>query len=129
MNTRRMLSILLTFAVAAPVFAQRIGEAVQVTVVEVPVTVVDREGKSVAGLTAENFELYDEGKRVPIEYFDVLDLSSSGTANADAAGAAVCPCAATGKRGCSWVGAWAASGIVSAARASASFPATCLTGC
>ncbi len=93
MNTRRMLSILLTIAVAAPVLAQRVGEAVQVTVVEVPVTVADREGKSVAGLTAENFELYDEGKRVPIEYFDVLDLSSTSTVNVDVPAEALPPAA------------------------------------
>lgn len=54
--------------------AQRISETVQVTVIEVPVTVVDRDGNAVSGLTKENFEVTDDGKRVPIEYFEVLDM-------------------------------------------------------
>ena len=55
-----------------------VGQLLPARVVEVPVTVVDREGKAVTGLTAENFELYDEGKRVPIDYFEVLDLTVGG---------------------------------------------------
>lgn len=61
-------------AVASFAYAQRISETVQVTVIEVPVTVVDRDGNSVPGLTKENFEVTDDGKRVPIEYFEVLDM-------------------------------------------------------
>jgi VWFA-related protein len=56
--------------------AQRFGEAVEVTVVEVPVTVVDRAGNPILGLTRENFEVYDDGKRAPIEYFEVVDLAT-----------------------------------------------------
>jgi VWFA-related protein len=92
MNPRRTITFVLTMALAAPLFAQRMGEAVQVTVVEVPVTVVDRDGKAVPGLTAESFELYDEGKRVPIEYFDVLDLTSTAK-TADAPAEALPPAA------------------------------------
>lgn len=64
-------------AITAGVFsadAQRISETVQVTVIEVPVTVVDRDGNSVAGLTKENFEVTDDGKRVPIEFFEAMDM-------------------------------------------------------
>src|SRR5688572_5969271 len=92
MTIRRTIILLLTMALAAPLFAQRMSEAVQVTVVEVPVTVVDREGKAVTGLTAENFELYDEGKRVPIDYFEVLDLTMSAKI-ADAPAEALPPAA------------------------------------
>lgn len=56
--------------------AQRFGEAVEVTIVEVPVTVVDRSGNPVQGLTRENFEVYDDGKRAPIEYFEIVDLAT-----------------------------------------------------
>lgn len=56
--------------------AQRVAETVQVNVIEVPVTVVDRDGKAVRDLTAENFEILDDGKRVPIEYFEALDLTA-----------------------------------------------------
>lgn len=55
--------------------AQRFGESVQVTIVEVPVTVVDRGGQPVRGLTKEAFEVYDEGKRVPIEYFEMVEMT------------------------------------------------------
>lgn len=59
--------------------AQRISETVQVTVIEVPVTVVDRDGNSVSGLTKENFEVTDDGKRVPIEYFEAIDMKKITT--------------------------------------------------
>ena len=92
MKTRPTIVTLLAVALSAPLFAQRMGEAVQVTVVEVPVTVVDRDGKAVTGLIAENFELYDEGRRVPIDYFEVLDLSPAAK-NADAPTEALPPAA------------------------------------
>ena len=80
MNLKRMLVLLSTLMVVAAVFAQRVTESVQVTLVEVPVTVVDKDGNAVRGLTAQNFELYDDGKRVPIEYFETLDLSATAPA-------------------------------------------------
>lgn len=77
MNNYRLLiaaGLVLTLVVSAN--AQRFGEAVQVTVIEVPVTVVDRSGQPVRNLTKEDFELYDDGKRVPIDYFDVVDMTT-----------------------------------------------------
>ncbi len=76
MNRRLPLVIALSAALLVSVVAegQRFGESVQVTVIEVPVTVADRSGNPVRGLTKESFEVYDEGKRVPIEYFEVVDL-------------------------------------------------------
>src|SRR5215208_4577377 len=67
-----MLAVLAVFAAAS--YAQRVAETVQVTVVEVAVTVVDRDGNSVRGLTKENFEITDDGRKVRIEYFEVIDL-------------------------------------------------------
>ena len=72
---RVLIGALFVVAGAFAVTGQdRFGEAVQVTIIEVPVTVSDGAGKAVRGLTRENFELYDDGKRVPIEYFEVVDL-------------------------------------------------------
>lgn len=71
---RSILAALLLLSLTA--HAQRFGEAVEVTIVEVPVTVVDRSGNPVMGLTRENFEVYDDGKRAPIEYFEVIDLAT-----------------------------------------------------
>jgi VWFA-related protein len=51
-------------------------ETIEVTVVEVPVTVVDRDGKPVRGLTRENFELYDDNQRRALTHFDAVDLST-----------------------------------------------------
>lgn len=55
---------------------ERFGESVQVTLVEVPVTVADQAGKPVRGLTRENFTLLSDGRPVDIEYFEVVDLKA-----------------------------------------------------
>lgn len=48
-------------------------ETLDVVTVEVPVYVV-REGAPVRDLTADSFELYDDGKKVVVTGFDVVDL-------------------------------------------------------
>lgn len=50
---------------APPVF----GDTVEVTVVNVTVTVSDREGNPVTGLDRGEFELWEDGKRVKITHF------------------------------------------------------------
>jgi VWFA-related protein len=50
-----------------------VREEARVVVVEVPVNVVDRDGHPVEGLTAEDFEVYDDGTRQPVTGFEVLD--------------------------------------------------------
>ncbi len=54
----------------------RASENIQVTLVEVPVNVVDRNGAPVRNLTARNFELIDNGQRRDITHFDAIDLSA-----------------------------------------------------
>jgi len=51
------------------------SEVIQVTVVEVPVTVADRAGNSVRGLSIDNFELFDQGDKRTIAYFETIDLA------------------------------------------------------
>jgi VWFA-related protein len=71
----RSLCLLLSALVAVgPAFGQRMAESLEVTVVEVPVTVAER-GVAVRGLTKENFELLVDGKPMPIEYFETIDLA------------------------------------------------------
>ncbi|HVR41650.1 MAG TPA: VWA domain-containing protein [Thermoanaerobaculia bacterium] len=72
MRTRIALSLSLLATLA---FAQS-RETVTVSVVEVPVTVLDAAGNPVRGLTAANFELIDEGKSRAITSFDVFDFAS-----------------------------------------------------
>lgn len=76
MNRIRPIAVTVLILLAAAAYAQRLTESVQVTIIEVPVTVLDKDGQPVRGLTAENFELYDEGKRMPIDYVEELDIAS-----------------------------------------------------
>jgi VWFA-related protein len=87
MKSRRLLvsALAAVMALTAAVYAQRAAETVQVTLVEVPVTVVDRDGNAVRGLTAANFELYDDGKRVPIDYFEAVEISKASQKSEEAA--------------------------------------------
>ena len=52
-----------------------VRETAEVVLVEVPVRVVDRDGKPIRGLQANQFELFDEGKKQTIVGFDAIDLA------------------------------------------------------
>jgi VWFA-related protein len=83
----RKLPFVLIFAVAlawlggdTPAQAQQtFSEATDVVVVEVPVQVL-RDGEPVRGLTAQDFEVYEGRKKLPITGFEVLDLAESEAA-------------------------------------------------
>lgn len=66
-------------AAALPLVAQ---ETVKVHLVEVPVTVIDHDGNPIRGLKAENFELFDDGKRQKITAFDAIDFASTESLSA-----------------------------------------------
>ena len=77
------LSLVLVLA-AGPLFAQKsdlkpplpgqtVREEARVVVVEVPVNVTDKSGHPVENLTAEDFEIFDDGKPQKITGFEVLD--------------------------------------------------------
>ena len=78
---KRTLIIVAAVAGAVTVAAQ-MRETVNVNVVEVPVTVVDSSGNPVRGLTAANFELYDNGTRREISGFDAIDFASTKSVTA-----------------------------------------------
>jgi hypothetical protein len=63
---RTFIVLLLAFAAAA-----QTRDEITVEVVDVPVS-VSRGGKPVEGLRRDRFELFVNGKRQPIEYFDVI---------------------------------------------------------
>ena len=54
-----------------------VRESAAANLVEIPVTVIGRDGKPVAGLTAADFTLYDEGKKQPISAVELIDLSTA----------------------------------------------------
>ncbi|MGH9364411.1 MAG: VWA domain-containing protein, partial [Thermoanaerobaculia bacterium] len=56
-----------------PVAGQTVREEARVVVVEVPVNVTDKDGHPVENLTAEDFEVFDDGKRQLVTGFEVLD--------------------------------------------------------
>lgn len=66
---------LLLLLVAGTLSAQ-VKESITVSYVELPVTVVDRSGNPIRGLTAANFEIIDEGKKRAVAGFDTVDFAS-----------------------------------------------------
>lgn len=68
---------------AAP--ARTASETIEVTIVEVPVNVIDRNGNPVRGLKRENFQIFDGDVRREITHFEVVDLGESAAGTAPAA--------------------------------------------
>lgn len=56
-----------------PQTGSTVREEARVTLVEVPVNVIDKGDRAVENLTAEDFEVFDDGKKLPITGFEVLD--------------------------------------------------------
>jgi VWFA-related protein len=60
----------------------QVGEKITVNVIEVPVTVADGNGNSLRGLTAANFELFDDGVKRPVTAIEAVDFAGQQTASA-----------------------------------------------
>ncbi len=68
--------LLLVLLLGAPTaVAQSYSESTDVVVVEVPVQVLNGAGEPVRGLTADDFEIYERGRKQKIVGFEVLDLT------------------------------------------------------
>src|SRR2546428_9683939 len=74
---RPLVSITSILLLTAGSALAQVKETVNVHLVEVPVTVVDRDGNPVRGLTAANFELIDQGQKRTITTFDRIDFAST----------------------------------------------------
>jgi VWFA-related protein len=55
-----------------------VRESAQVVLIEVPVRVVNRNGEPIRNLTAQDFELSDDGRKQTIIGFDAIDLAQKG---------------------------------------------------
>ncbi len=73
---RRLVVVTSILLFSVDVAFAQLRETVNVNLVEVPVTVVDRHGDPVRGLSKERFELMDQGQKRPITSFDVIDFAS-----------------------------------------------------
>src|SRR5258708_1771538 len=68
------LSLLAAVPPASP--PSRFEESTQVVAVDVPVNAVDRDGGRGSGLTARDFEVFEEGAKQTITHFEVVDLDA-----------------------------------------------------
>jgi VWFA-related protein len=69
------LRIAVFFLLFAAGVSAQVKESIRVDLIEVPVTISDRAGNPVRGLTKANFRLYDDGKEREITAFDMIDLA------------------------------------------------------
>ncbi|HEX3128747.1 MAG TPA: VWA domain-containing protein [Thermoanaerobaculia bacterium] len=82
-----------TVQAAPPSTAQSpFGEVIEVNVVNVDVHVTDRDGRPVPGLKSEDFEVYEDGKRVKVTNFEAIKVETE-TAAVPKASAAPAPAA------------------------------------
>lgn len=75
-SSRALIPLAFLLFVPLEAASQTFEESAQVTAVEVPVNVVDRDGNAVRGLSAASFELYDGGDLQKITSFEVVDLTA-----------------------------------------------------
>jgi len=79
MRTRLVTGFLLTgLLLLAPLLSAQLKESVTVEVVDVPVYVFNPSGP-VRDLTKDNFELFVNGKKQTIDYFDTIDFETTAT--------------------------------------------------
>jgi VWFA-related protein len=74
--SRFRMAVVVVAVLAFAANAQKLNESITVSLVEVPVTVVDSSGNPIRGLTAANFKLFDQGKEVAVNGIDTIDFAS-----------------------------------------------------
>ncbi len=77
----RSASLAVLLLVAASLQAQVNQSSITINYVEVPVTVADRGGNPIRGLTKANFDIIDEGKKREITGFEAIDFTARNAAS------------------------------------------------
>lgn len=77
----RSASLAVLLLVAASLQGQVNQSSITINYVEVPVTVADRSGNPIRGLTKANFEVVDEGKKREITGFESIDFAARNAAS------------------------------------------------
>lgn len=80
-----LLALACAGTASAQIAEQTFEDTSQVVAVEVPVNIVDRDGKPVRGLTVDDFEVFDAGQRQKISGFEVVDLRTREAAQGETA--------------------------------------------
>jgi VWFA-related protein len=81
---RTIVAVACVLLLAVPAVPQsRRAESIDVVLVEVPVTIVDRDGNPIRNVTKDNFEVWDGREKRDIAYFDVVDLAAQAGQTAD----------------------------------------------
>ncbi len=102
MRPRCGRALALVFALGVPAMRGRaqapdsgvVREQASAVVIEIPVNVVGKDGRPVAGLAAADFQLYDDGRKQAIANLEVVDLSRARAPGANEAEAEAMPASA-----------------------------------
>jgi VWFA-related protein len=78
---RLMVRFVMFLILFAAVAQAQMSEKITVNYVEIPVTVVDRDGAPIRGLKAENFQVVSEGKPRSVQSVDVVDFGADQAGN------------------------------------------------
>ena len=76
----RRLAVFALVSLAVPVLAQQYGESIEVRVVNIDAVVTDRSGNPIRGLTKDDFEIFENGKKKEISNFLAVEETAAGLA-------------------------------------------------
>jgi VWFA-related protein len=81
----RFACVVFLLLLLVPAGLAQVRESVTVEVVEVPVYITTTDGTPLRGLTKDQFALFVDGKRMPIDYFDAVDFAAPAAEQPNAA--------------------------------------------
>lgn len=89
--TNAVLAVLVATSAVVPLTAAegpRMGETIDVSIVNVDAVVTDKQGHPVRGLTRDDFEIYENGKQQPISNFSEFGAAPATSPDAEGRGVA-----------------------------------------